>query len=128
MKDKFLVWDSKFYKLVKLFSILVVIFGAVVFFSFSIANDQPEIGIPCLCAALILAGIIEFKLFLAGHFYSIALIKGYRDTIYLKLAFFTVLAGYLLVIALPDRNSQTTPIQNQQFTRTTTFSNDLPEL
>ncbi len=54
------------------------------------------------------AGLIVYIDFiLAVYFYTAATDKGYRNLGYLYIPFFLTIAGYLLVIALPDRGTTT---------------------
>ncbi len=128
MKKRIIAWDKKFYSTANLLALLTLAIGVIVFFAFAVANDEAEIGIPALLAGIVLFAGIQLKLILAGHFYSVAVIKGYTDTVYLKLAFWAPIAGYLLVIALPDRNRQLSSNPNPAFVKTSTVVNDLPEL
>ncbi|MCM1545064.1 MAG: hypothetical protein NC110_07170 [Ruminococcus sp.] len=56
-----------------------------------------------LFAGLILALVAFFDYIIAGFFYFIAVDKGYKDTIYLRLGYFIPPIGHLLIIAMPDR-------------------------
>ena len=46
--------------------------------------------------------ILIINYMIAKEFYNIAIFKGYTDKKYLWFSFFFSIAGYLLVIALPD--------------------------
>ena len=45
--------------------------------------------------------------YIANCFYEIACMKGFRDKRYFWLPFLLGIIGYLLVVALPDRNKET---------------------
>lgn len=57
----------------------------------------------------ILCLVIEF--YLASEFYKVVQMKGYSETKYFWIAFLFSFAGYLLIIALPDK-TQTAPQNN----------------
>lgn len=66
---------------------------------------------------LVLALIIVLAYYMAKWFYEVAEEKGYHDKKYFWICFWLGIAGYLLVVAMPDRgNGQQSAI------------NDLPEL
>lgn len=67
---------------------------------------------------LIAALVISW--FLAQEFYKAAIMKGWNSKKYFWLSFFFGIAGYLLVIALPDRGA----VQQMSVM----VSDDLPEL
>lgn len=50
---------------------------------------------------------VLFSWVIAGYFREIARMKGHREERYFWVPFVFTIAGYLLVIALPDRNSDT---------------------
>ena len=54
---------------------------------------------------LIISIIIDYLL--AKEFYSVAKSKGYKDKKYFWYSYMFLFAGYLLIIALPDKNSET---------------------
>lgn len=66
----------------------------------------------------ILVIYIEYKL--AWEFYHAAYLKGYSERKYLWICFFFNIVGYLLVIALPDRNASS---EKASF-----YDDELPEL
>lgn len=66
----------------------------------------------------ILVLYIEYKL--AEQFYHAAYLKGYSERKYLWICFFFNIVGYLLVIALPDRNASS---EKASF-----YDDELPEL
>jgi hypothetical protein len=51
---------------------------------------------------VILILIFIINLYLADEFYIIAKMKGYNSKKYFWISFFLGIAGYLLIIALPD--------------------------
>lgn len=51
--------------------------------------------------------------YLAEQFYQVAKMKGYPERKYFWLCFITNFAGYLLVIALPDRGNTTAAISDE---------------
>ena len=53
--------------------------------------------------AVVIAIVIQY--FIAVQFESVAADKGYRDSKYFHFCFWLGIVGYLLVIALPDRNN-----------------------
>ena len=117
--------DKKMYKNVSFFTFLIVIAGCIAFVIFGIANEEPAIALPCILGTLVLVTIIWEDFILAGYFYSVALIKGYKDTKYLKIAFYIPLVGYLLVIALPDRGAAAAKSQaNAYAQQPNTYTND----
>ena len=61
-----------------------------------------------LLYGVILGLIIACSYVIAKEFYSIALSKGYSEKKYLWFCFFFGVAGYLLVIALPNKTNKET--------------------
>jgi len=61
--------------------------------------------------------VIAVHYVIAAWFYSIAVEKGYDNIAFFRFAFWCALAGYLMIIALPDRG-----VRNQP------YFNELPEL
>lgn len=53
---------------------------------------------------LLLIGLILFQYSIAMEFYKIAIMKGYEDRKYLWMSFAFGIVGYLLVIALPNKD------------------------
>ncbi len=62
-----------------------------------------EIIIAVSAAILLIVSIIIAYL-LAKEFYAVANSKGYEDKKYFWYSFIFLFAGYLLIIALPDKN------------------------
>ena len=107
-REKFILMDKndqiKKFKGVLIICILTIIaLGCILFIEFGIANDQMEIALPSLIIAVVLSIITWANYIIAHYFYNVAVNKGYSEILYLKLAFFVPLAGYLLVIALPNK-------------------------
>ena len=50
---------------------------------------------------------------IAQEFYNAAILKGYPDTKYMWICFFLGVVGYLLVIALPDRENTGNVLTNE---------------
>ena len=69
---------------------------------------------------LLLVAVVALWLagYLANQFYEVAKEKGFTDRKYLWICFWLGAIGYLLVIALPDRGTHTTPA----------ISDELPDL
>ena len=63
---------------------------------------------------LVVAIIVVLLLFLAQEFYSVAKEKGFFALKYFFIALFLPVIGYLLVIALPDRNNSGVSPQNRE--------------
>ena len=66
-----------------------------------------------------LVAFLAADILLAREFYKIAVIKGWSSKKYFWLSIFTTFAGYLLVIALPDKGGADI---------TALVSDDLPDL
>lgn len=65
---------------------------------------------------VILAVVLLFVDYLvAGAFYDIAKMKGYNSRKYYWYCFFTGIAGYLMVIALPNKGGSATISTNPTF-------------
>lgn len=60
---------------------------------------------------LIVAFVLIINFLIAREFYHVAQAKGYDETKYLGIAFFVPIAGYLLVIALPNRANTQEQVQ-----------------
>lgn len=71
-------------------------------------------------AVLLLVAVVALclALYLADQFYEVAKEKGFTDRKYFWICFWLGAIGYLLVIALPDRGTRTTPA----------ISDELPDL
>ena len=69
------------------------------------AMYEPLIGLCVFVGALFTALVLWVTYLIAAYFYSAAFDKGYTEAFYLKLAFWIPIAGYLLVIALPQRTA-----------------------
>lgn len=54
-------------------------------------------------AFVLIAAFVAADILLAKEFYKIAVIKGWSDKKYFWFPVFVTVAGYLLVIALPDK-------------------------
>lgn len=69
----------------------------------------------------VIIAIVAFAVhcFVAFEFYNAAKMKGWSEKKYLIMAVFLWIAGYLLIIALPDRAGST---------MSAVISDDLPEL
>ena len=83
----------------------------------------------------LIAIVVAFAVFyfIAREFYEIAEMKGFTESKYLWIPFLFPIGGYLLVIALPDRNQKevkvtmtTTDVSVKQTTRFE--SDELPNL
>ena len=62
---------------------------------------------------LILAVAILIDYIIANAFYNIACEKGFKDRKYFWYSFLLSFAGYLMVIALPDRKSTSPKVSNE---------------
>ena len=65
----------------------------------------------------ILLGIIlglVINYYIANEFYKVAVMKGYNEDKYLWISFFFSVAGYLLVIALPDKSMKNEKVSVDQ--------------
>ena len=65
-----------------------------------------DIGVVVLSVIVLIISIIIDYL-LAKEFYSVAISKGYKDKKYFWYSYIFLFAGYLLVVALPDKNNKT---------------------
>lgn len=72
-----------------------------------------------LAVLVVLLLCLAVNYYAAGEFYKAALAKGWKDKKYFWLAFLAPLAGYLLIVALPDRSG---------IGMSALVSDDLPEL
>ena len=73
---------------------------------------------------LIILGVIVVLLisfFVSNEFYKVAVMKGYDEGKYLWIPFFFGVAGYLLVVALPDRVAKNTKAEKNTI-------DEIPEL
>lgn len=82
---------------------------------------------------LLLIFVVIIRFFAANEFYNIAMIKGFLDRKYFWYAFFLGIIGYLMVIALPDKNQQkiheTIIESNEKFKNMVEIEDDeLPDL
>ena len=68
-------------------------------------NYDEELAVVCL-GIFVLACLVPVEYIIAGCFYLIAADKGYKDKFYLWFAFIFNIIGYMLVIALPDRDTE----------------------
>lgn len=78
--------------------------------------------ITVLCVMVAGYGIF-FSWIIAGYFRNIARMKGHNEERYFWVPFVFTIAGYFLVVALPDRNRETTPnkpMYDTDMTETTT--------
>lgn len=65
----------------------------------------------------------------ASYFHEIAVMKGHTESRYFWLPLLLPIMGCLLVVALPDRNPDNAKINTQDFSSSTTVTNDeLPEI
>lgn len=55
--------------------------------------------------------VLAINYFIAYEFYRIAVMKGHDDDKYLWISFLFAFAGYMLVIALPDRSDKNVKIE-----------------
>ena len=70
--------------------------------------------------ALVIFGLVAYE------FYIIAVMKGHDESKYFWISFLFPLAGWLMVIALPDRNAPRTVVRDTVQPNNT--SDELPEL
>ncbi|MBQ8696999.1 MAG: hypothetical protein IJ519_04690 [Clostridia bacterium] len=68
----------------------------------------------------ILVAAIYLNYFIANQFYTIACDKGYTERKYLWISFWLGLVGYLLVVAMPVRKSQSTSKHKSKTTKSET--------
>ena len=60
---------------------------------------------------------------ISDEFFKIAVAKGYKDRKYFWFCFFFTFAGFLLVMALPDKTNTTVNVETN-----TTVEDELPEI
>lgn len=83
--------------------ILLLLGGFITAMGVSIAEDT-LMGFWVFLGTISAALALIFDFCVAGYFYFAARDKGYTDLFYFACAFLVPFAGYLLVIALPDKN------------------------
>ncbi len=86
-----------------LMEILLLLGGFISAMGVSIAED-PLMGFWVFLGTISAALALLFDFCVAGYFYFSARDKGYTDLFYFACAFLVPPVGYLLVIALPDKN------------------------
>ena len=95
--------DEALYKTIIFMILFVILIGVIVFITFGVANDEAEIAYPALFISLLVATMIFVNSLIAYQFYLIANLKGHKHIAILRWSFWVPIAGYLMVIALPDR-------------------------
>lgn len=70
---------------------------------------------------LALAVVVTVQYVLSVEFFDVALLKGYKEKKYFWYGFLFGIVGFLLIIALPDRNNMNKP--SEQFS-----ADELPEI
>jgi hypothetical protein len=77
----------------------------------------------------IIVGIVvalAISAFIAACFADVAREKGFNDSLYFWMCAIFGIAGYLLVIALPDRKIKIAPAQSEMHTAPTTAASQRP--
>lgn len=92
-----------FYRGVSVLCIALLVIGGICFVVGLTGEVDAQIagGILLGCALLVWMDFV-----IACQFYNIAIDKGYSQAKYLSMAFILTMVGYLLIIAMPDKNGR----------------------
>ena len=88
-------------------SVIIYVVGGFITFCALAMDHDALLGLAIFAGAFVEAMLTWLHMIIAGYLYSAAEDKGYYDPFYLRMCFWLVLVGWLLVIALPDRGMQT---------------------
>lgn len=107
--------------------VLAIVVGALMFLDmicYFFVVDTVFLKALVFPVVLVCYGIFAFLLFVTYEFGKAAGMKGHQKMRYFWIAFFLPIAGYMLVIALPDRRDDFVP--QKQFCENN--DNELPEI
>lgn len=80
-----------------------------------------EVFLIVLASVAVLAVLIALQYVVSKEFYSAAVLKGYNEKKYFWYGFFFGAVGYLLIIALPNRNNMPNQLKQNS-------ADELPEI
>lgn len=95
-------YAPKFYKVFWIIFWILIAIGILCFFLGMVEDEGFSIiGLICIAVAIMLL----LDLYFASLFFTMAVDKGYTESTYLIIAYIFTFVGYLLIIAMPDKNA-----------------------